>query len=482
MRPARGIFSDDHTTVVDYGNGNQQRKHGAPPIRTYSTTPSIPAQGGEAWSNFASATIFEDGHVEAMVKRGDEVYQLAPTRSLLNSGDINNDQVIQLQQISSDAMNGPIHQLASARTEPSLATSDSEISSTTNEDRITIRSVHSQGSLGHSVYRLSDVITKDEQGRPILQCGVTAPSHSSSSTDTDNPSDTGNEPRRSFAILRDKFHQDTVTQKQMNEEAHLFNRLTRGIFTQLLNKDKTADANSSPSSSSSSSSSINGDGDMREMNKDGNRKEKNGVTILGVDEPIQHIQRQLLLKRWTSCYTGDTITRRMMMGMATDYGYFIKNGNSEVGVLTRLSDLMTGVNYVYVNQLNIHIQIEATYIMANTGGPAWNHGTTGCPSIDTKLSTFATWRRTAYPSTQAGWHLMTGCYTSGTIGLATVGALGLTSAATALSSHVTPYWLVVAHEWGHNFNAQHTFNKGGIMDYGDGKLLPTDPDNPGDYG
>jgi hypothetical protein len=44
-------------------------------------------------------------------------------------------------------------------------------------------------------------------------------------------------------------------------------------------------------------------------------------------------------------------------------------------------------------------------------------------------------------------------------------------------------WLTVAHEIGHNFNADHSFENGvgttgGIMDYGDGKYLGEYQFNP----
>merc|ERR1712048_507994 len=79
-------------------------------------------------------------------------------------------------------------------------------------------------------------------------------------------------------------------------------------------------------------------------------------------------------------------------------------------------------------------------------------------------------------------HLLTGCGNSffgqgtGIVGLAYVGALcHSTKNAGVTQLHGRMSWVTFAHEIGHNFGGEHTFEEGegrtgGIMDYGNGKL------------
>eukprot|EP00463_Aulacantha_scolymantha_P004477 TRINITY_DN55_c0_g1_i4.p1 TRINITY_DN55_c0_g1~~TRINITY_DN55_c0_g1_i4.p1 ORF type:complete len:469 (+),score=83.25 TRINITY_DN55_c0_g1_i4:739-2145(+) len=93
------------------------------------------------------------------------------------------------------------------------------------------------------------------------------------------------------------------------------------------------------------------------------------------------------------------------------------------------------------------------------------------------LDQFRTWRATNHPKDAGLWHLMTTCFPpAGTVGIAYLNAIcsgrigsGITSSGTTLT------WTVFAHEVGHNFGGQHSFElgqgrTGGIMDYGPGTL------------
>jgi len=69
-------------------------------------------------------------------------------------------------------------------------------------------------------------------------------------------------------------------------------------------------------------------------------------------------------------------------------------------------------------------------------------------------------------------HLFTGCDSNGygTVGLAGMGTLGDTTSSGV--NNLKSSWQTFAHELGHNFGAEHTFEEGsggGIMDYDDGK-------------
>merc|ERR1719203_1161992 len=112
--------------------------------------------------------------------------------------------------------------------------------------------------------------------------------------------------------------------------------------------------------------------------------------------------------------------------------------------------------------------------------PGWVSGCVDGSEVRAKLADFTAWTP---PSRQAVWHLFTGCGRGfGVVGVAYVGTLCRTSYNTGVDMLrnyrgrvVEDSWDTFAHELGHNFKAQHSFedgqgSTGGIMDYGDGKL------------
>ncbi len=291
----------------------------------------------------------------------------------------------------------------------------------------------SSATNGHVVYRLSDVKVADENGNPYQTCGA-------------------------------KYPRD-ITSVSPSSIA---------IFA----PNSTLSSTSTSTSTSVSQAGVNDVTDtLRET-----LVEAHG------DDPVRAFMRKLLLKQWTSCYTGQAVRRRLTVGFVADVGFFRAMDSSEDVMRTKLALMVSASNDIYNAQLNIHLTLSALVVQTATGGPTWNDAPStitsgsGCMDIETKLETFSAWRRAQYPSTHGIMHLMTNCYKSGTIGLAWIGTLCMAHHGTGVSSYTSQAWLTVAHEIGHNFNANHTFGKGGIMDYSDGKLLPSDPDNPGEYG
>ena len=121
--------------------------------------------------------------------------------------------------------------------------------------------------------------------------------------------------------------------------------------------------------------------------------------------------------------------------------------------------------------------------MSTSSGPAWNDaGGSSCMTINSKLDKTRTWSSglsdSSTPRNRGLWHVMSSCYGCGTVGLAYVGVICETRSGynTGVSGQGRcADWVTVAHEIGHNFGGDHSFEEGqgstgGIMDYGDGKL------------
>merc|ERR1740123_744959 len=131
--------------------------------------------------------------------------------------------------------------------------------------------------------------------------------------------------------------------------------------------------------------------------------------------------------------------------------------------------------------MNIRLEIAGLELhQAAASEPGWVSGCDTGNDVGDKLSDFTPWTK---PSTQAVWHLFTGCGNSfGTIGVAYVGRICASYANTGVNmlrnwrgQVVEDTWDTFAHELGHNMAARHSFEEGqgstgGIMDYGDGKL------------
>ncbi|KJE93914.1 thrombospondin [Capsaspora owczarzaki ATCC 30864] len=188
---------------------------------------------------------------------------------------------------------------------------------------------------------------------------------------------------------------------------------------------------------------------------------------------------QRRVAQWTNCLPASvTTTQAINVGYAIDAGYYQFMGSSTTNVQYSVVEIMSSTNMLYKAQLNVVIRTSTLDIRTTTNSDTWNQipstpGSQSCGlTINQALTSFQTWRQ-AKPATETNglYHLLTYCYPSpGTVGLATVGCL-CNRRYGGVSSTSSQTWITVAHEMGHNFNAQHTFDVGGLMDYGDGTYL-----------
>jgi hypothetical protein len=189
------------------------------------------------------------------------------------------------------------------------------------------------------------------------------------------------------------------------------------------------------------------------------------------------------------CYPGDDKLHVMKLGVMVDEAgmedpkgwsqrsYTYKNNNW----VDEIAHQFEMANAIYTNQMNIELQVGFT--LACKGD---------CPSFMSKTSSMC--HKTGITdqlnavkdffqgdnkqynvdyNNVASTHLFTGCNPSGfgTIGLAWVGTLCRNGMGGV--NHINTGWATFAHELGHNFNGDHSFEEGqqqtgGIMDYGVG--------------
>eukprot|EP00448_Togula_jolla_P010615 CAMPEP_0170601532 /NCGR_PEP_ID=MMETSP0224-20130122/17912_1 /TAXON_ID=285029 /ORGANISM="Togula jolla, Strain CCCM 725" /LENGTH=516 /DNA_ID=CAMNT_0010926319 /DNA_START=32 /DNA_END=1579 /DNA_ORIENTATION=+ len=179
-------------------------------------------------------------------------------------------------------------------------------------------------------------------------------------------------------------------------------------------------------------------------------------------------------KWWPGCYSGDSDLHEFKIGAVADWDAFNDLGNKTQPMV---ESVIATTSLVYEHQFNIKLSIGYLKIYENsTGAPSY---ASSCfPDLKTMLYDFRAQRVRDVPSGLGAAHLFTGCGTGlGVVGIAFEGTIcygsGYDTGVTEL--HKFENWLTFAHELGHNFAGQHSFEEGqgvtgGIMDYGDGTL------------
>lgn len=190
--------------------------------------------------------------------------------------------------------------------------------------------------------------------------------------------------------------------------------------------------------------------------------------------------RRLEVKKWNNCYRNDNIKHILNIGVAIGSSVFTNRFRTNLqNTINSLASIIAKTNLVYGTQLNINLKVSEIYISGRDGIPSWDNNK-NClnkrVNINSQLSSFKSWA--SQKNKKLGiWHLIDDCFKgSGVIGLAWVGTLCSSNGYnTGISWWSRRIWLTFAHEVGHNFGAQHSFEEGrgrtgGIMDYGNGLL------------
>mmetsp|Transcript_87522 Transcript_87522/g.203594 ORF Transcript_87522/g.203594 Transcript_87522/m.203594 type:complete len:712 (-) Transcript_87522:444-2579(-) len=182
-------------------------------------------------------------------------------------------------------------------------------------------------------------------------------------------------------------------------------------------------------------------------------------------------------QRWyPGCYPGDGALHQVKIGIAVDVKGWQKHHDDEVSLMDHIQASVAQASIIYEMQMHIRLRINTVTVhQTEHGAPPY---AVGCPAnlMGTKLDQLTE----AAPGLKrnAVWHLFTGCGRDyGEVGLAYMGTICMGGVNTGVSqihdrsSHHT--FLTFAHELGHNFGADHSFEEGqgttgGIMDYGDG--------------
>ena len=189
-------------------------------------------------------------------------------------------------------------------------------------------------------------------------------------------------------------------------------------------------------------------------------------------EHVSALPRMLNAKPalWSDCYPKASSGYKLKIGIAVGSMFqstFGKNTAAQV------QSMVSSVNFIYKNQLNIELVVDHLY----TGSGQFNDEC--LTGIGSQMVSFREWPK---PSSQGLWHLIDDCFgrspgsVAGTAYMRAICRRPKNVGVTYCNGrNCARGFKTLAHEFGHNFGAEHSFEEGrrttgGIMDYGSGIL------------
>ncbi|KCV72294.1 hypothetical protein H696_01691 [Fonticula alba] len=171
-------------------------------------------------------------------------------------------------------------------------------------------------------------------------------------------------------------------------------------------------------------------------------------------------------------FAGCPLTPKVLyMGFASDCTYSTFRGGDVRDISEYILNNVQMANNVYEPLFHTSLGvIELSIRLSCSDQPSWNRGCMDKYDIAERLSDFSHWRGglssdKPETGTEAGlWHLMSRCASGNTVGIAWVNMLCQVRSfaqsssyvsGTAVSTPTSEEWLIVAHEIGHNFGANH---------------------------
>lgn len=188
------------------------------------------------------------------------------------------------------------------------------------------------------------------------------------------------------------------------------------------------------------------------------------------------------------CYTDDDRAHQIAINIVSDVAFYTSVGGTNASVLAQYEKVFTQSSAIYEIQMNMQLSISNMWMATDSAVPSswptffsYSTDDSTCPlDISGQLNSATSFTRSLASSKQAATlHYFTGCPSgSSTTGVAWIGTLCNNNYNAGISRYTSSLWRTFAHELGHNFAAVHSFENGvgttgGIMDYGNGKILGT---------